>query len=76
MGNANSDLTYNIKAQAEALINGPSIYKLVGLSGDGELIRLMRIALINRNFNELDRMIKSTVVKYLYNEGNGENVGK
>ncbi len=74
MGTVTSDLTYNIKAQAEALSDGPPIYKLIGVAGDGELVRLMKLSLKTKNFNELDRLIKTTVVKFLYNEGRGENV--
>lgn len=74
MGNVPSDLTYNIKAQAEALSDGPPLYKLIGVAGDGEFLRLMKIAVRTKNFNEIDRLIKSTVVKFLYNEGRGENI--
>lgn len=74
MGTVTSDLTYNIKAQAEALSDGPPIYKLIGVAGEGELVRLIKIAVKTRNFNEVDRLIKTTVVKFLYNEGRGENV--
>jgi transient receptor potential cation channel subfamily V protein 5 len=74
MGNVTSDLTYNIKAQAEALSDGPPIYKLVGVAGDGELVRLMKIAIRTKNFNEIDRLIRTTVVKFLYNEGRCENI--
>lgn len=74
MGTVTSDLTYNIKAQAEALSDGPPIYRLIGVAGEGELVRLMRIAIRSKNFNEIDRMLKTNVVKFLYNEGKGENV--
>ena len=75
MGNVtSSNLRVNLKAQANALSDSTPIYKLIGVSGDGELIRLTKTAIKTKNFTQLDHFIKKDVVKYLYNEGRGENV--
>ena len=74
MGAVTSDLSQSLKAQAGALSGNMPLYKLVGVSGDGELIRLTRICMRTKNFNELDSLIRTNVVKYLYNEGKGELV--
>ena len=75
MGTVTSDLTYNIKAQAEALLGNYQLYKLIGLQGnDGELVQLMKIAYKNNNFNEVDSLIRSIVKSFLYNEGRGTKV--
>lgn len=74
MGAVSSDLTYDVKAQASALNNGAALYKYVGMSGDGELVRLMRMALKTKNFNEINQTIKTQLVQFLLNGGKGENV--
>ena len=76
MGNVNSDLTQSIKAQAtDGSVEGrPAIYGFVGVSGDGELVRLAKISLQTKNFDQLDHVIQTEVVKFLLNEGKGENV--
>lgn len=73
MGNTTSDVNDSIKAQADSE-NGPDIYKLLNVNGSGELIRLMKLSLSTKNYTELDDFIKSEVVKYLYNDGKGEDV--
>ena len=50
------------------------IYKLININGDGELIRLTKLAIKTKNFTQLDHLIRKEVVKYLYNEGRCENV--
>jgi hypothetical protein len=75
MGTGTSDLsTYNMKAQAGALSGNHSLYKLVGVSGDGELVKLVKPCLRSRNFAELDEFIRANVASFLYNDGGGENV--
>jgi hypothetical protein len=75
MGTVTSDLTYNIKAQANALSdNHPELYKLVGVAGDGELIDCMKTAVKARNFEQVDNLIKAKVAKFLFNEGRGRYV--
>jgi hypothetical protein len=73
MGNTTSDVNDSLKAQADSE-NGPDVYKLVNVSGGGELARLMKIATANKNYTELDNYIKTEIPKFLYNEGKGEKV--
>jgi hypothetical protein len=73
MGNATSDVNDSLKAQADSE-NGPELYKLVNVSGGGELARLMKIAIANKDFTELDNYIKTEVPRFLYNEGKGEKL--
>lgn len=73
MGNTTSDVNDSIKAQADSE-NGPDIYKLLNVNGGGELVRLMKISLSTKNYTELNNFILTEVVKYLYNDGKGENV--
>lgn len=75
MGNTTSDVNDSLKAQADSE-NGPEIYKLANVNGGGELVRLMKIAIAKKDFSELDNFIKTEVVKYLYNNGEGEEVYK
>ena len=73
MGNTTSDVNDSLKAQADSE-NGPELYKIVNVNGGGELARLMKIATQTRKYNEVDNFIRTEVVKYLYNDGMGENV--
>lgn len=73
MGNTTSDVNDSLKAQADSE-NGPEIYKLVNVSGGGELTRLMKLAMQTKDFTEVDDLIKTEVIKYLYNDGKGEKV--
>lgn len=73
MGNTTSDVNDSLKAQADSE-NGPELYKLVNVNGGGELARLMKHAIRSRNYEKVDAFIKTEVVKYLYNDGEGANV--
>ncbi len=73
MGNTTSDVNDSLKAQADSE-NGPELYKIVNVSGGGELARLMKQAVQARNYRKVDQFIRTEVVKYLYNEGKGEHV--
>ena len=75
MGNTTSDVSDSIKAQADSE-NGPELYKLVNVNEGGILARLLKTALKNKDYRELDEFIQTEVVKYLYNNGNGEHVNK
>lgn len=80
MGSGRSDLTDNMKAQAREIYTSQagndetSIYHYVGISGAGELVRLMRLAMMTKNYEEIDHVIKHQIVRYLHNNGNGEYV--
>lgn len=69
-----ADVSHNLKAQAGALSGNWPLYKLIGLSGDGELVQATRLAMKNKNFDELDEAILTHLPKYLYNEGLGKQV--
>lgn len=75
MGNTTSDVNDSLKAQADS-DNGPELYKLVNVNEGGVLTAMMKSALKTKDFTELDHFIKTEVVKFLYNEGQGENVMK
>ena len=65
----------SLKAQAGGESNESSgVYKLVNVSGGGELVRLMKSAIQTKSFTHLDYYIQHEVVKYLYNGGQGEKV--
>ena len=74
MGSVASDITYNVKAQAGVLGGGALLYRYIGVAGDGELVRLMKEAIKKNNYNEVDRVVRTQVVKFLLNDGKGENV--
>jgi len=73
MGNTTSDVNDSLKAQADSE-NGPEIYKLVNVNAGGILAQLMKKAIQSKNYTEIDAFIKTEVVKYLYNNGNGADV--
>lgn len=73
MGNTTSDVNDNLKAQADSE-HGPELYKLMNVNDGGILTNMMKQALKSKDYTELDDFIQNEVVKYLYNEGNGENV--
>lgn len=73
MGNTTSDVNDSLKAQADSE-NGPELYKLANVNGSGILATLMKNALKNKDFTELDNFIRTEVVKFLYNKGEGEHV--
>jgi hypothetical protein len=73
MGNTSSDVNDSLKAQADSE-NGPEIYKLVNVNAGGILAQLMKKAIQSKNYKEIDDFIKTEVVKYLYNNGNGMDV--
>ena len=73
MGNTTSDVNDSLKAQADSE-NGPELYKIVNVSGGGELARLMKHAIHTKNYTEVDEFIKTEVAKYLYKDGKGEQV--
>ncbi|CAF0929774.1 unnamed protein product [Brachionus calyciflorus] len=73
MGNTTSDVNDSLKAQADSE-NGPDLYKLVNVNDGGELARLMKIAITTKNYSDVDNFIRTEVIKYLYNNGEGEDV--
>ena len=74
MGNSISDVNDSLKAQAGGT-GGPELYKLVSMSSQGgELISLMENAVHTKDYSIVDNFIRTEVVKYLYNYGDGEQV--
>ena len=79
MGNVRSDVQFNIKAQIEMInadSNKYSIYKYLTASNDGVLIRLVKKALKAKDFSQLDDVIKTELLDFVYNGGKGEHVYK
>ena len=74
MGNTTSDVNDSLKAQADSE-NGPEVYRLINVGGTGKLATLMKTAAQNKNYSEVDSFIETEVIKYLYNEGKGAQVG-
>jgi hypothetical protein len=72
MGNAQSDVTNNVKAQADA--QDSETYKLIDVKGGGELMQLMKDPVLRKNKPKLDEEIRKRVVHCLYNEGKGEEI--
>jgi hypothetical protein len=72
MGNTQSDVTNNVKAQADAAES--ATYKLVNMKGSGELISLMETAKLTKDFTSVDAEIRQKVFGLLYNEGRGDLV--
>jgi hypothetical protein len=71
MGNTHTDVTNNVKAQADAQDN--ICYKLVDVKNGGELIRLIKDPDL-KNSQKLDDEIRKSVISCLYNEGRGDEV--
>jgi len=81
MGSSSSDLTQNLKAQACEQYTSSidystddSIYKYVGIHGDGELLDLMKVSVISKDFKQVDNVITTKIFKYLLNNGKGDYV--
>jgi hypothetical protein len=72
MGNTTSDITDNVKAQADA--QESPVYRLVDVKGRGELVKLMKAAKLSNDFSVIDKEINDQVGKFLYNNGEGEYV--
>jgi hypothetical protein len=74
MGVVTSDLSYNLKSQSEVFGEKHTLYKLLSMTGDGELVKLTRQSIKNKNLKILDDFIMKNVNKYLYKDGNGKKV--
>ncbi len=75
MGNSTGAVDDGLKAQAGGA-NGPvtEFYKLLSVDGSGELLRLQKIANHTKDYTLLDDMIRNEVKKFLYNDGQCEDV--
>ncbi|CAG9853902.1 unnamed protein product [Phyllotreta striolata] len=72
MGNTESNVTSGVKKQAGASLQ--PIYKLCDLKGGGLLVELMKRAIQNKQFAEIDHAIKTKVEPFLYNRGAGKYI--
>lgn len=75
MGNTESNVTSGVKKQAG--VSTQKLYKLVNLKGGGLLVDMMKRAINNKQFAEIDHAIKTKVIlvsmklefKMVLNEG-------
>ena len=75
MGNTTSEVSDSLKAQAGGGGAGPEFFKMVDISGEGEMVRLWKTAVTTKNYTELDHYIQTEIEPFLYNKGEGEYVG-
>ena len=72
MGNTHTDVTNNVKAQADAQDN--ISYKLVDVKNGGELVGLVRDPDLRKQPILLEDEIRERIISCLYDEGRGEEV--
>jgi len=69
MGNTESNVTSSVKKQSEGV--SQPIYQLVDLKDGGELITMMKEASKTKNYDEVEKAIRTKVEPFLYNKGEG-----
>ncbi|CAK1600101.1 unnamed protein product [Parnassius mnemosyne] len=72
MGNTESNVTSGVKKQAGT--SDQKLYKLINLKGGGLLVDMMKRAVQNKQYAEIDHAIKTKVEPFLYNKGNGRYI--
>ncbi|KAK5646070.1 hypothetical protein RI129_004534 [Pyrocoelia pectoralis] len=72
MGNTESNVTSGVKKQAGASMQ--AIYKLCDMKGGGLLVELMKRAVQNKQYAEIDHAIKMKIEPLLYNKGKGKYI--
>ncbi|CAB3220911.1 unnamed protein product [Arctia plantaginis] len=72
MGNTESNVTSGVKKQAGTSLQ--NLYKLVDIKGGGLLVDMMKRALQNKQYAEIDHAIKTKVEPFLYNKGKGRYI--
>ncbi|KAJ0181333.1 hypothetical protein K1T71_003418 [Dendrolimus kikuchii] len=72
MGNTESNVTSGVKKQAGTSLQ--KLYKLVDIKGGGLLVDMMKRALQNKQYAEIDHAIKTKVEPFLYNKGKGRYI--
>lgn len=50
------------------------LYQYIDLKGEGKLVKEFRKSLASKNFDEVDKIIKHELTRFLYNEGHGQMV--
>nr|XP_042896955.1 transient receptor potential cation channel subfamily V member 5 [Parasteatoda tepidariorum] len=73
MGNAESNVTSSaVKKQTDS--ESLKIYSLVNVKGGGQLITLMKDAIKNKDYSNLDDQFREMVLPFLYNNGDGKMI--
>ncbi|CAG4921815.1 unnamed protein product [Colias eurytheme] len=72
MGNTESNVTSGVKKQAGT--SEQKLYKLIDLKGGGLLVDMMKRAVQNKQYAEIDHAIKTKVEPFLYNKGKGRYI--
>ncbi|XP_045489488.1 transient receptor potential cation channel subfamily V member 5 [Pieris rapae] len=72
MGNTESNVTSGVKKQAGT--STQKLYKLIDLKGGGLLVDMMKRAVQNKQYAEIDHAIKTKVEPFLYNRGRGRYI--
>ncbi|KAG7304311.1 hypothetical protein JYU34_011251 [Plutella xylostella] len=72
MGNTESNVTSGVKKQAGTSLQ--KLYKLIDLKGGGLLVDMMKRAVQNKQYAEIDHAIKTKVEPFLYNKGKGKYI--
>ncbi|XP_053601243.1 transient receptor potential cation channel subfamily V member 5 [Plodia interpunctella] len=72
MGNTESNVASAVKKQAGT--SEQKLYKLLDLKGQGLLVDMMKRAVQNKQYAEIDHAIKTKVEPFLYNKGNGRYI--
>ncbi|XP_063834932.1 transient receptor potential cation channel subfamily V member 5 [Ostrinia nubilalis] len=72
MGNTESNVTSGVKKQAGT--STQKLYKLIDLKGGGLLVDMMKRAVQNKQYAEIDHAIKTKVEPFLYNKGKGRYI--
>ncbi|XP_047523525.1 transient receptor potential cation channel subfamily V member 5 [Pieris napi] len=72
MGNTESNVTSGVKKQAGT--STQKLYKLIDLKGGGLLVDMMKRAVQNKQYAEIDHAIKTKVEPFLYNRGKGRYI--
>ncbi|XP_058834961.1 transient receptor potential cation channel subfamily V member 5 [Topomyia yanbarensis] len=72
MGNTESNVTSGVKKQAG--VSTQELYKFVNLKGGGLLVDMMKRAIQNKQYAEIDHALKTKVEPFLYNKGKGKYI--
>ncbi|XP_073946803.1 transient receptor potential cation channel subfamily V member nanchung [Choristoneura fumiferana] len=72
MGNTESNVTSGVKKQAGT--STQKLYKFVDVKGGGLLVDMMKRAVQNKQYAEIDHAIKTKVEPFLYNKGKGRYI--
>ncbi|CAG9782810.1 unnamed protein product [Diatraea saccharalis] len=72
MGNTESNVTSGVKKQAGT--STQKLYKFIDIKGCGLLVDMMKRAVQNKQYAEIDHAIKTKVEPFLYNKGKGRYI--